>query len=459
MQLLPLGKLNGGTNPFLISSQTGDIVPFVEDINTQDFSFSGNSFVMKRTFYCSWKQRFLFTMGFMGESIIVNKDTLFPIIRRTVSNAYASLHDYRPGAGGSRSFLYPIGIESIKGISATPKAEYVKLNNLPSDTRVQGRIDDNDLYRLAKVTFNYDATTYKILSDAQLDNSTPTYTFRSKAIPSNPGLFTTVTGGTNASSEQNRYVTKIVQPMTEVLRLPVGYYNWVEGLEKFNVVVSKPKSAADPGNSKIIASQEITYVWHQVPALTQPWETENQWLYKDRPEVGNQGLSPELIGACYTHLGSVNARWFDGYPPGTLLLMAIEARPYKWITGHRYYDYTFRMKFFNPQDDFDINEKVIVTDSAGNNIQSRLDSVPYSYVGHNYFLRFTPPIVIAGTTALRVKPYFSLITEGGKTLEQGGTPTFKYTDFEDLFIPYNRAHLVQYYKKAKLTPQWTERGT
>lgn len=432
---------------------TGKTVTFREDLKTQDFSFSGNSFSLRRSFQCRWSDRFDLALGMLGFATIENKNTLFPWLSRYLPLGFQHLTDIR-GINRKKPFLYPTGVDRMEGLAPTKQ---VDTKNLDLNTGQIGydSFRSTNHYRRARVSFMYEAPTYQIYDDYNC----PRVLFRQKVLPSEPQLLKTIPSTLVAGQtyenhfDARRWTTRIVQPLTETLRLPTGYYNFAEGFESGLLAKAKPKVAVNATTYVLHPTLEVTYVWHQVPALVQPWEDGTEWLYKDR-DIGGIGIHPELIGACYTHVGCVNARWFDGFPPGSLLLTSVEARPYRWITGERYFDYTYRMKFFNPQEYFAYNEGPFVF-NGDMRVKSRPQEYPYSFVGHNYYLRYKEPGK-EGDQTLHIEPYFSLVTHNGESLEKGGRPIFQYRDFEDLFIPYNRSHMVQYYKKTLLAPVWKD---
>lgn len=427
---------------------SGETIPFGEILETQDFQFSGNVFTLRRTFQCPWESRFKFIRAMMGVSRINFKNTGHPTLERVSPVPFADLRDTR--GSGSREVLYPTGVERIVGTGPRPHETQGPPTIYVTD---DGRYSDPRLFVFARVTMLYEAPTFSV----QTDNDCPIGNLRDKPPAAGPTLQTTLGSSYVGRLEQKRYTTRITQPLTEAIRIPANYWQYVEGLWENGGIKASPGQLVDIGTYVLFPTLEVQWHFHRVPALVQSWETGADWLFQETANAPTVGVRPELLGACFTHLGCVNARYFDGFAPGTLLLTAIEARPYRWITGERYYDYTFRAKHFNPVDAFKTNMfPFVYAGTPPIPTETRDPAVSYPYAGHNYFLRLSPP---KDNTISFTMPYFSLITDNGQTLENNGRPVFPYRDFEDLFVPYNRAHMQKYYAKTTLTPLWTDPGT
>jgi hypothetical protein len=443
---------------------TGETVTFKEVPGSQEFSFSGNAFALRRTFQTRHSERFAFIRGMLGTARVVDKGALVPKIERFPAVGFTQLVDARPE--GPQPFLYPVGVERSTGVAPTRTTTAGRSVGGVAG----GRYNDPAVYSRAHTTLLYDAPTYKVLAD----DKCPRGTLRAKSPPAEPTLVTSLTAASAEEStyvytgaghrlEFHRYTTRITQPLTEAVRIPANCYHFVEGLFLGAAAdyAPAPRQPFNSGAFTLVPGLEVTYVWHQVPALVQPWEDDSGWLYPDRSGVtGGRGTRPELVGACYTHVGTTNARWFDGFPPGTLLLTAVEARMYRWVDGTRMVDYTYRMKLHNPQDTFLSGASYPYTGpvSGAGHVQTRTTFTEFSPVGLNYFLRLSPPAK-DGSTTVYIEPYWSLVTHNGLPLEQGGKPVIPYRDFEDLFIPYSRSHMCRYYRTATLTPLFDEAGT
>lgn len=439
---------------------TGQPIPFEECLESQDYSFSGNSHALRRSFFCPWAQRFGLAAAFMGGSRIVGKDTLTPKL------------DRRPPVGFSvwngetgHAHLHATGIERIVGVGPTRTPGVMA----PGTGIVGGRFADTGVFTKAKVSVIFEAPTYTVRSNAEMDLRHKV-NLRLKDPPLEQTLYRTIGNYYVSWVEYKRHTTRIVQPMTEAFRIPDRYWHFVEGLSVGGVAQAQTKTAVDTGTFLVFPKQEITYVLHGVPAMSDPWSNGDEWLYRERDlPVGtaSPGSSPELLGACYTHLGTTNARWFDGYAPGTLLLTAVEARPYKDVLGNRLFDYTYRMSHFNPVEVFDDSLYPFVGGKEPPQATSRNYNAPYQYAGWNYLPRFQQPVKDGPTIRLTI-PFMCAVSHNGEPFEgppagqpkaEIGRPLFRYTDFEDLFLMYNKSLLIRFYQKATLLPLWEEVGT
>jgi hypothetical protein len=259
-----------------------------------------------------------------------------------------------------------------------------------------GKTDSDQVFRKARITLSYEDPTYGIKSDEvtiALLRSFPPNSYS----PNVSGAATSVNWPYEYGMHRN--VTKIIQPIAEAIRLPVGFYQWAEKFYNSSTginITAQNAVAATGSYVKLQTFAEITYIWHRVPASL---PILNNGQYK------NSLCAPAVFG-----VGTVNAYEFDGYPPGTLLLTSVNAQPYKWVTGELYYDYTFKMKLFYAQD--------------GLNLAKRASNKP---IGHNYFLRFATT-----STGGRIEPSYCLITHDG-TLT--GQPIFRRFNYMYLFSP------------------------
>lgn len=368
-------------------------IGYREVLGSNTFSFLGNVPKGTCTFYVDWNRRYDFAVAMLGQSIIKNINTDKPFIARIKPQPFPEFvkPDFTP-------VLHATSIESIEGVAPRGQA--------------QGEPDPSQYYNQAKIKFNYESLTYSIQDPEEEKVRDP------DIAPPVGGVLT------NLSINVSTYVTKIVQPSMEVLRLPYGYMSWVEGLKQGATVLC----GGGPGNTNITGvfkmkpQSEITYVWHRIPALPK-----KGWLIANDDDIDG-GLGEEIIGAVFTHLGCVNEYEFDGYAPETLLLKAVEVKPYRWIDGQRYYDYIYHMSHFNPVQELTPGLTI-------NPMSAR------TAIGHNHFIRLQPPKV-SGASNIYIEPWYCRISHDGT---DDGRPLFPRRKFKDLFIPYNKPYMKSVY--------------
>jgi hypothetical protein len=398
---------------------------YEERPGSQKFSYVGNLPKATREFRVGWTDRWDFVRALLGTAELKDIQSAQPYVSRVLPHAYQSLR----GTKSDLPFLYCTTIDEITGVAPTPGEFGLAGPTRKKVKKTVPRANEETLYKEAFVRATYEAPTYHVAEDKEVKNF-------------NPVIHSIGGGGAGqvkpSDGDFRRFVTKIIQPAVEVIRLPVGFYTWAEGI----VVDGKerwPKDEAQQnitGSFRIKSYADITYVWHMVPALPK-----TGWYVEDVDGNGNK-VNPETIGAVYTHLGCVNSDWFDGHPPGTLLLKGAEAKPYRWVDGQRYYDYTFHVTHFQPIDKLEPDATIV---RAGGGPRP-LSAIP----GHNYFLRATFPTSDKTTGVVYFQdPIHLLLTHNGKA---NGRPVFQYRDFNDLFTPFNRAHLIQYYSNVDVGP-------
>lgn len=239
-----------------------------------------------RTFRVAWNKRELFCKGMIG----------FPRIANTAPGtaenfAYVSrvLPQAFPGfrdPTGSEEWLYATAISRLVGVGPTGGYD------------AEGVAD----YRFAMITVQYESLTYKLLTDDELQASNATTDYPDE-------------------SYMLRFITRVTKPSAEYITLPRGVMYWYLPKEPGGTM---PK--VDFANARIVPSMEVVYTWHQVPFVPP---------------------------AVRTHIGSVNSTDFGdrerNYRPGTLLLLAVELKPYRTAVGAFVHDITYRMKYFEPE--------------------------------------------------------------------------------------------------------------
>ncbi len=162
-----------------------------------------------------------------------------------------------------------------------------------------------------------------------------------------------------ATSELDRFVTRLTHNKGDYLQLQINTFKWVS---RPLVNGQKQPLGATPG---IIAPSKLAeYTWHQIPA---------------KPVIGGDQNLPyrcPVDSIIPQYLGCVNSATFDGiYPAGTVLFVAAEAELIRPVLGTGVFNW--RVKYF-----FEIrdNGAGIGTEEAGCNylydpINSRWDLV------------------------------------------------------------------------------------
>lgn len=331
----------------------------------------GNSRV-ERTFLVPWEHRSTFAKGMLGFCKIRNVEGKAPpydsYIFRHPPMAILDMLDpaddipavYIPELDWYREpqgkWLYATSVSRMQGL--TPTGQYDPLTEVPE-------------YEHALVSVVFESLTYKVQDDTDC-----------RQVGGNLLL------GYPYEWEMSRYVTRVMKPTAEFLALPRGQRRWVDGTANPPLV--------DFATAFLVPSVEIVYTWHEVPFI------------------------PEATRRC---LGMVNHGTFsDGehsYPPGTLLLVGCDIKPYRTGAGKFVHDVTYRLKYFSPLSP----------------ASSQADMV----FGHNHFLRYDP------SRAEGDRLRFLKITDSGKEDRVGeplatpprppstGAPLYEYVDFRLLF--------------------------
>ena len=112
-----------------------------------------------------------------------------------------------------------------------------------------------------------------------------------------------------------RYVTRVQKPSAEFIQLPRGSMSWVDGARNGNPA---GPTRVDYASARLLPSTEITYTWHEVPFIPQ---AAGQFVgcLNRYPFTDNSLLDPD---------GNPTT-----FPPGTLLLLAAEIKPYRNAAG------------------------------------------------------------------------------------------------------------------------------
>lgn len=317
-------------------------------------SFQGEGLLVKRTFETPWDQAWRFALYLLGDAhrVAVTGTDGFGNpqygIRRTLPDPYSAVADHLPEVR-SGSLAWATAIETVDGLGTFTAADQIFTSVKVSD------------YDVARMTVRYESLNYPILDDEQV-------------VSLEGGSGTSVNTGNQIPMERclGRFVTRVVQPAAEALTLPHGTF-----------VFTEDQTPILGANLRIVPSTEVHYVWHRVPG---------------RPRAVTQAI------------GCVNAAEFDGFARGTLLLLAVEVKPYRWLTGRRLCDITYKMKHFSALD---------------TTLSPVREYTPER--GHNWFLRTYPD----GSSP----PTYMLLTHNGNTIANGGQPVYREADFTALFNP------------------------
>lgn len=357
----------------------GQKIDYNERPGSPQESFSGDVFRAKRVFDVPWDLRWPFIKYMVGDAWLTGwggaKSGTW--IKRSLPHKY-----YAKGAGKiSRPFMIATALESVEGLGQ-------QNTSLAADFELY-----NTGYMIARVTIAYESVTYNVVSDREA-------------------------GETEYSLK--RFITVFRQPTAEFLTLPQGAYKWVEmdPNRVGSVLFDKAELARGRkvpcgvrvvgSNGKIVAAQEIVIVHHRVPGV------------------------PRAVN---THIGCVNLYNWDSLrvKQGQLLLANIEIKPYKWLTGKRLFDLTFKFKFLDPDP---VNSLKFANEPRG----------------HNWFLQYFP----VDTTALDIssvdsllagKPEYKLITHNGYPPYShfgalAGKTVYNYKDMRELFTNYDGDFVV-----------------
>ncbi len=319
-------------------------------------SYMGNNARVRVTYVVDWDLRWEFCYYMLGYTEI-RIDPIFNrrYLHRQPPQGYEGTYKERFSGNEKDTplpWLWASSVESIEGVNHR-------------GTNVKGA----PLFEVAKVTINFEALSYRIMSDEDM--------LRKVGYdPLFPGVI-------DESVSLARYVTKFVQPSAEYFSLPFGKFKWV---------TTPPELVTGSQMGFIVPSMEVVYIWHQIPRRQ------------------GQRISPPayaLPKAVRKMLGSVNSTPFDGFEKGTLLLTSVEVKPYRWIGGDYYSDITYKMKYLKQTKPRDGSEYP--------------DGTPR---GHNYFMKMT-----SSANATPEYEHYLISHDGTNT----GIRLYKELEFRELF--------------------------
>lgn len=293
------------------------LVSYFERPGSPEESYTAGVGKVRRVFDTAWNDRWTFIQGLLGWSQILEGNLGKKYIQRVPPQPYKDIRRVFPNdedeVSPEQYWLFPTQLESVQGIGPRGKQS-----------------NDIFFYEKARITVTYESLTYTPYSDE--------YTRNKGWLDQNgnPSDLFIARPGSVPYAYPFRYISRSYQPTAEYLTLPYGQLLWADD-----------GSPAATGAGKIIPTMEVHYTWHMVPSSLN--------------NVSNQ------VTHIFNHVGKVNKYEFDNCPPGTLLLTAVESKPYRLIGGGYLNDLTFKMKYFNA---------------------TNIMGVPENK-GHNHFLKFS----------------------------------------------------------------------
>jgi hypothetical protein len=260
-------------------------------------SFVADASRATRVFYSEWTDRFRAAVAFVGypslqSGLSADGLTIVRYISRQLPLQYpaptAADGPNLPNGITLQPYMWCGGIQRTEGISP------------------DGVNDNYDLadYVKAKLTLNFFTPTYDLLPDAAMIAATGPLT----GYP-DEGL--AVANGKGVPNGTDRYVTRLDKPAGRFITVQAGFMS----------TVSDPSRTIPTGVAKFLPNNELSYVWHSIPAAAYP------------------------INTIAKTLGCVNDATFDGYPAGTLRLDFAEQQPGWTPLGQRVVTVQYRMKF------------------------------------------------------------------------------------------------------------------
>lgn len=338
--------------------------------------YVGNNCSVSIQYDVSWLNRWKFALALLGNSQIATHASGKKYIHRVLPHGYfGTIIPVVPGDRDlPKSWLWASQLENMEGKAPIG----YDANGAP-------------LYKEARLTVTYETVSFRMATDREMIND-------GQVMPG--------TGGMPDEAERlGRYVTRFIQPTAEYFALPHGRFHWATSTTTAgNAYLGSPVTGSQLGF--IIPFQELVYIWHQVPRIRKASD--------GRPPAY---AVPKAIRKL---LGAVNSVTFDGFDPGTLLLTAVEVKPYRWIGGFYYADITYKMKYMNAV--------------------KPIDGTHYNPPrGHNYFLQMPKPPTGDVNTGIGFVDYnYELISHNANPLTTGPNPgirVYREFDFKELFRP------------------------
>lgn len=169
-------------------------------------------------------------------------------------------------------------------------------------------------YQIARLKITYETLPYEVLADEKL-MSLALRRLTQSAYPDESGLA--------------RYVSRRVSPAGEILPVPTGVFKWVKA----------GTPAIEIGVPKLMISFNLAITWHEIPQQLVPCSSINTTLASG-------------TGVIETTLGKMNDSYFNGWPMGSLLLVACELKPQRNLFGVRIWQITYFFKHLLPVSGF-----------------------------------------------------------------------------------------------------------
>lgn len=241
-----------------------------------------------------WNDRTLNVMAILGFPEVVTRGA-GRFVTRNVPDVHPDFQGH-PGRANN-PFLWATRITDVVGLG------------VPADrVMISGR--ETARYLTARLTVQYDIHTYDIATDGEM--------IAAGAVDAN---------GNPDEASLLRYVTKIVKPKGRNIGVTAGAFFYAEDPNKGQQFQGSPP--------KLMATTDLTLIWHQVPLTAIPQRTWN-------PE-----LTPASAAAADDYLGHVNSVPFANQPAGTVLYLGADVRAKRSALGDRIFDVEYHFDVFS----------------------------------------------------------------------------------------------------------------
>jgi len=380
-------------------------IQYWERIGSLTGTYTGEGLVVKRVFDTPWSTRWIFCRKMLGYHFLDVNSAQKTYVHRIVPDRYipTNVEDYSNGTTFKE--MYVDSLEQIE----------------PIRPESWDAVNKEGVNSLARCTFTYRYPNYAVLTDKEIEDylaiapdvqygrlvsdvvrpSTVTsYYNELEDGTADPEPYYQNITSTKAAVVK-RYISKAVQPTAQHIVLPYGMMRFVDGTVKtYNdtnfVTRTVYGTKATNITTKLVAKSEVIYTWHNVPT--------------------SDITGSSQVKRIQRFIGCVNKYTFDDYLPQTLLLTAVNSRPFRQLGGHYTTDIEMRMTYF------------YVAESYSN-------GVPFSNgdtaIGHNYFLRFAPEAEKFQPQWVDTGYRYDLLTHNGlKT----GKRLFEPKDFFEMFL-------------------------
>lgn len=192
---------------------------------------NGQTLAVRRVFDVPWADRWIFIMGTLGYSKVVDGSTTQ--VTRIIPMSYEL--QGLPAADGN-PFIYATVVERIEGIG------------------LRGNNDGVGKYVTARISVGFEGVEYLVLSDQAFaaTNIPPSLDEGEQFVRNTP---------------RPRFVSKKYVPNAEFLTLPHGQFKWVLANAQGNEI---PGNIVVGSHGRIIPGAEMVMVWHRAPRAPIP---------------------------------------------------------------------------------------------------------------------------------------------------------------------------------------------